>query len=215
MNISSAKHAALGVWSILCLLPLALCLFSCTEKDEEGEYDNWRERNQQFIDSIAQVAATNADGTWAIYKAYNIGDDSTLYIGQTNYFIYVKKLEKGTGTTYPMYADSVRIHYSGRLIPTMQHPQGYCFGKSYSTNELNEDTDVPTIFCVNRNLTWFTTALIHMHEGDRWIVYVPYYLGQGDKDYTNGKIPAYSSLIMDVKLAKIYRSKIDKDTSWH
>ncbi|MBQ7686472.1 MAG: FKBP-type peptidyl-prolyl cis-trans isomerase [Bacteroidaceae bacterium] len=205
------------VWVFhLCLLPLVLCLFSCSEKDEVSEFDNWRDRNQAFIDSIARVAQTNADGSWEIIKAFNLGDDASLYQGMNNYFIYVKKLEVGTGTYSPMYVDSVRIHYIGRLIPTAQHPQGKAFGKSYSTNELNETTDVPTIFCVNQNLVvGISTALMHMHEGDRWLVYIPYYLGYGATDYTKGAIPAYSALVYDLKLARIYRYKIDTDTAWH
>ena len=38
----------------LCLLPFALSLVSCSEKEDEGEYYNWHQRNQQFIDSIAK-----------------------------------------------------------------------------------------------------------------------------------------------------------------
>lgn len=221
-NKSSAKHTtpllySRGVWGWgFLFLFLAFCFISCSEKEEVGEYDNWKERNIQFADSIANVAAANADGSWEIIKAFNLGDDDNQYKGMTNYFIYVKKLEQGSGTLCPMYADSVRIHYSGRLIPTIQHPQGYNFGKSYSSNVLDESTDVPTIFCVKQNLVvGIATALMHMHEGDHWMVYVPYYLGYGETDYTKGAIPAYSTLIYDLKLAKIYRFKIDTDTAWH
>lgn len=220
MDKSSAKHTTpllymRGVWGWVFFL-FALCLTSCSEKDEVSEFDNWRNRNQSFIDSIARVAQTNADGSWEVIKAFNLGDSTYLYQGMNNYFIYVKKLEQGTGTISPMYVDSVRIHYIGRLIPTAQHPQGKAFGKSYSTNELNEATDVPTIFCVNQNLVvGISTALMHMHEGDRWQIYIPYYLGYGDHDYTKGAIPAYSALVYDLKLARIYRYKIDTDTAWH
>lgn len=203
-------------WVFLCLLPLALCLFSCTEKEEVGEYDNWRERNQLFLDSIARIAAANEDGSWEIIKAYTLGDDDRLYQGNTNYFIYVKKLEQGTGTYSPMFIDSVRIHYSGRLISTVQHPQGYSFGKSYSGDTLNPKTDVPSIFCINQNIVGISTALMHMHEGDRWMVYVPYYLGYGDTQHSaTTTIPAYSTLVFDLQLARIYRYKVDNDTSWH
>lgn len=188
---------------------------SCSEQDEVGEYYNWKARNQHFVDSIANVASVNADGSWEKIKAYSIGDSTKLYADKINYFIYVKKLEIGTGTTYPMYEDSVRVHYLGRLIPTDEHPSGYSFGKSYSTYVLNEETDVPTIFSVNRNIVGFATALMHMHVGDSWMVYVPYYLGYGESYYTSDAIPAYSTLVFEIKLAKIYRYKIDTDTAWH
>ena len=199
---------------MLLLAFLTICFMSCSEKDEVTEYDNWQEKNQQFIDSIANVARTNADGMWEVLKSFNLGDDDNLYANNNNYHVYVKKLETGTGTFSPMYVDSVRVHYSGRLIPTQQHPQGYNFGKSYSANVLNEATDVPTLLGVNQNNAGFTTALMHMREGDHWRIYIPYYLGYGNKDYTSGKIPAYSTLIFDLKLARIYRYKIDTNTAW-
>ncbi len=195
---------------------LAVCaLASCSEKDEVSEYDNWKVRNEHFVDSIANVAAINADGTWEILKSFTVGDSSALYSTHPEYFVYVRKVETGSGTISPMYSDSVRVHYSGRLMPTSQHPTGYNFGKSYSGNILNEATDVPTIFCVSSNIVGFSTALMHMHEGDRWIVYVPYYLGYGTSEYTSASIPAYSTLIFDMKLARVYRYKLDTDTSWH
>ena len=82
----------------LCLLPFALSLVSCSEKEDEGEYYNWQQRNQQFIDSIAKVAADNADGSWEIIRSYTLGDNDQTYLGQTNYHIYVKKLEQGTAS---------------------------------------------------------------------------------------------------------------------
>lgn len=200
----------------LCVLLATTCLIcSCSEQDEVDEYANWKERNEHFIDSIANVAATNADGSWEIIKAYTIGDSTELYLGHNEYFIYVKKLETGAGITSPLYSDSIRVHYYGCLMPTAQHPQGYNFGKSYSGSTLNEATDVPTIFCVNQNIVGFSTALMKMHEGDRWLVYVPYYLGYGTSEYTSAYIPAYSTLIFDMKLARIYRYNIDTDTAWH
>lgn len=188
---------------------------SCSEQSEESEYANWKARNEHFIDSIASVASTNADGTWEVIKSYTVGDSTEMYLGHNDYFIYVKKLETGTGTTSPLYSDSIRVHYSGRLMPTSEHPQGYNYGKSYSGNTLNEETDVPTLFGVSQSIVGFTTALMHMHEGDRWLVYVPYYLAYGSSEYTSAQIPAYSTLIFDMKLARIYRYGIDTDTSWH
>lgn len=205
-----------GISQALGVLFAVTCLIcSCSEKDEVSEYADWKVRNERFIDSIASVASTNADGTWEVIKSYTVGDSTEMYLGHNEYFIYVKKLETGTGATYPLYSDSIRVHYSGRLMPTSEHPQGYNFGKSYSGNTLNEETDVPTLFGVSQSIVGFTTALMHMHEGDRWLVYVPYYLAYGTTDYSSAYIPAYSTLVYDMKLARIYRYGIDTDTSWH
>jgi len=53
-----------------------------------------------------------------------------------------------------------------------------------------------------------------MVEGDRWKIVVPYYLGYGESSSLT-TIPNYSTLIFDVKLARIYKYKIDTDTTWH
>ena len=43
------------------LVLLALAFVSCSETEEVGKYDNWRARNEAFIDSLANVYATAAD----------------------------------------------------------------------------------------------------------------------------------------------------------
>ena len=186
---------------------------SCKENEEEGEWDNWQTRNEQYIDSIAKVARANRDGSWTVYKAFNLGDD--FGDNEDNkYYVYVKKLEAGSGTESPLYNDSIRVHYSGRLIPTTTYPLGYNFGKSYNGSEMNEATDVPALMCVNQNVIGFATAMMHMVTGDHWRIYVPYNLGYGTTDKSTSSIPAYSTLIFDVRLARIYKYNVDKDTSW-
>ena len=49
---------------------LAALLFgfaACDETEEIQEFGNWQARNVQYIDSIADVARTNADGTWKVF----------------------------------------------------------------------------------------------------------------------------------------------------
>jgi FKBP-type peptidyl-prolyl cis-trans isomerase FklB len=115
----------------------------------------------------------------------------------------------------PEYNDSIRMHYQGRLIPSMSYPQGRVFGKSYTNNTLNEAYDVPALMAVNSNVVGFATAAMNMVEGDAWKIVVPYTLGYGVTNYTSANIPGYSTLIFDIKLARIYKYKIDKDTTWH
>lgn len=197
----------------LVLLCLVCLLSSCQEKEEEGEYDNWQTRNEAYVDSIARVARANADGRWTVLKVFTRGD-SLDDSGENRYYVYVHKLADGTGTQSPLYNDSVRVHYSGRLVPSTSYPQGYNFGKSYNGLELNEATDVPTLLAVNQNVTGFATALMNMVVGDDWLVVVPWQLGYGSSANTTGSIPAYSTLIFEMRLARIYRYGIDTDTSW-
>lgn len=202
--------------NILMILPalLTLCLpLSCSEQDEVGEFDDWQQRNAQYLDSIAAVARANADGSWTVYPAFTMSD-SLGPDADNNYYVYVQKIENGSGTLNPQFNDSVRIHYSGRLIPSDSYPQGYNFGKSYNGPSLNEATDVPTLLAVNANVVGMATAIMHMVVGDRWRVIVPYYLGYGSSSSSSYSIPAYSTLIFEVKLARIYRYQIDTDTGW-
>ena len=192
---------------------LALLITSCSEKGEADEFDNWQARNENYLDSIAKTAKLNADGKWMKLKAYTIGDSTSLYEGNNNYFVYVHKQKEGSGTYSPLFNDSVRVHYSGRLIPSESYPQGYNFDKSYSSSQLNELTDVPRLNKTGGYIVGFTTALLNMKEGDRWTVYIPAYLAYKDEDQSS--IPGYSTLIFDIQLAQIYRYGIDTDTSWH
>ena len=200
------------LFTALVIATLAL-LASCSEKGEVDEFDNWEARNEAYIDSIARTAKLNADGKWMKIKAYTLGDSTSWYEGNNNYFVYVHKQKDGSGTYSPMFNDTVRVHYSGRLIPSTSYPQGYNFDKSYSTSQLNELTDVPAINSTGSYIVGFTTALLNMKEGDRWTIYIPSYLGYQDAE--SSKIPKYSTLIFDVQLARIYRYGIDTDTSWH
>ena len=200
----------------LCLLTLCgllLCFASCKETTDAGEYDDWQQRNDQYIDSIAQVCRVNADGQWVTFRAYDLGTPFTED-NDTRHYVYVHKESAGTGTYLPKNNDSIRVHYSGRLIPTATHPQGYVFGRSYYGYTLDETIDVPALMGVNGTVSGFKTAVMNMVEGDTWRVYVPYFLGYNAAEQTTSRIPAYSTLVFDVKLARIYRYKIDTDTRW-
>ncbi len=188
-----------------------LSVTSCDEKEEVGEYDDWQNRNTEFVDSIATLANAGTDG-WSklqsITLSDNLGTDA-----DNKYYIYVQKLENGAGTYNPHDADSVRVHYCGRLIPTSTYPAGEVFDKSYSGAVLNEATDVPALLRTIGTVPGFATALENMVEGDRWKVVIPSYLGYGSSG--NSSIPAYSTLVFDMKLARIYPFGSGENTSWH
>lgn len=199
---------------ILPILATLLFLTSCSENEEAGEYDNWQARNQQYVDSIAQLANSGRNG-WSKMVAFNLVDSVESLNPNNSHYIYIQKLEQGTGNTHPLYTDSIRVHYMGRLIPSVSYPQGHIFGKSYSTYVFNEATDVPALMAVNENIIGFSTAIMHMVEGDRWKIVIPYYLGYGAAATLSNGIPGYSALTFDVKLARIYKYKGGADTTWH
>ena len=102
-----------------------------------------------------------------------------------------------------MYTDSVLIHYRGRLLPSTSYEEGYVIDESY-TGEFNDETALPVKMYVGDLIDGFTTALMQMHIGDRWMVYIPNTLGYGSSESTN--VPAYSMLRFDIKLVGYYRA---------
>ena len=180
----------------LLLLPLLLTtVVACEETEEAGEFDNWAQRNSEYIDSIAQVARANADGDWKVFLAHGMND--TLQ-WDNKYYVYCKVKSCGTGTTHPMYNDNVWVNYSGKLI------NDKIFDASYS-GELNPDYEAPMQLALNESVKGFTTAVQEMVRGDIWEIYVPSTLGYGAID--NGVVPAYSTLIFTVNLVDFSHPK--------
>ena len=102
--------------------------------------------------------------------------------------LYYKCLEKGTGTVSPNARSIVTVYYKGSLI------DGKVFDNSY-------ENDYPEAFRLCDVIVGWQIALQKMHEGDRWIIYVPADRGYGPKP--SGPIPGNSTLIFDVSLIKI------------
>ena len=200
MNIKELLHKALTIILPLGAMMGSLGLSSCEETAEIDEYADWKARNIEFIDSIAEVAKANADGKWLRILSFklnetNIDGDSVEYDNED--YIYCEVIEKGAGTASPNFTDTVQVNYRGRLIPTLSFPEGKVFDQSYK-GTLNPATAVPTKFSVGGVIVGWSTALQHMVEGDIWRVYIPAHLGYGSSKQTD--IPAYSALIFDMNL---------------
>lgn len=196
----------------LCLL-CALCV-SCKESSAEDEYDNWQARNQVYVDSIATLAKQGVGG-WTRTLAYYYQQayaDANPY--DNNIYVYTQKVKSGTGTQHPVFTDSVRVHYRGRLIPSANHPQGYVFGQTYTSDTINSATAVPAIMALSQNVPGFCTAMQNMVEGDEVHMVIPYAIGYGSGSNSSANIPGYSTLIFDTRLVRVYRFKIDNNTQW-
>lgn len=189
---------------LLMMLSASLVAMSCSETDEPGEYDNWQGRNIAYIDSIANVARANADGSWNIFLGEGLSADGTW---GNEYYVYCKELQKGDGTQHPMANDTILVNYRGRLIPTKTYPDGYIFDQSY-IGELDPAVDVPVKLNLITCVRGWRTAVANMvkgttpESGDIWRIYVPATLGYGTS--ASGAIPAYSTLIFDINLVDFY-----------
>lgn len=189
---------------------------SCTENDDTvEEYANWQSKNKTYWDNLyttTQQKIKGGDTSWKIILNYTFQNQkqttgSALTYRPENYIIAHVE-QAGTGTTSPLYSDSVSMHYMGRLIPSTTYTSGLIFDKSWSSNQFNAATSRPVHSYIG--LTYdakgkptslvdgFTTALMSMHRGDHWTVYIPYQLGYGEK--SSGVVPAYSTLIFDLRL---------------
>lgn len=192
-------------------------LASCSEDDTTtNEYANWQARNDKaFADTLAyarqQIAAGNSD-EWKVILCYSLanqtpnkdynGNTATLKYNDTDYIV-VHVLDKGSGTESPLYTDSIQMSYRGRLLPTDSYANGYVFDQTFS-GTFDKATALPTKAIMTPTSTstgfvdGFTTALMSMHPGDHWQVFIPADLGYGTSDYNS--IPGYSMLRFELAL---------------
>lgn len=188
------------LWLIGLLFATSFAVVSCSETDGVGDpYANWEERNQEYIDSIAGVAKANAGnepGKWKVIHSYKFMPPMTG--GEVNDYVYCKVLENGTGAI-PLYTDTVKVHYRGKLIPLLDG-ETVVFDQSY-TGKLDPETASPAKFGVSEVVVGWTSALQQMRVGDRWEVYVPCDLGYGESEKSS--IPGYSTLIFDISLVEV------------
>ena len=181
------------------MLSVLFGLTACDESNEAGEFDNWQQRNTQFIDSIAAVARANAYDDWKVFLAQGL---DTAKVWDNSYYVYCRVVEEGSGTAHPLFTDSVWVNYSGRLMPSETYKDGYIFDCSYS-GELDPMFNVPVAMPLSGTVEGFRTAVQQMTDGDVWEVYIPYQLGYGATGSSG--IPAYSTLIFDINLVSFHR----------
>lgn len=102
--------------------------------------------------------------------------------------ILYKVVREGSGEGEVKPRSVVTCHYKGSLI------NGRVFDNSYTSK-------CPAAFRVNDLISGFQIALVNMHIGDHWIVYIPADKGYGVMKV--GDIPANSTLIFEIELISI------------
>lgn len=98
-------------------------------------------------------------------------------------------IETGSGEVSPGPRSIVTCHYKGSTI------NGKVFDETFSTG-------CPAAFRVNGLISGFQIALVNMHVGDHWRVYIPSDMGYG-KMGAGRDIPPYSTLIFEILLTAI------------
>ena len=188
------------IWCLLAVLALA----SCKEEDDTvEEYADWQNKNDVFfarLVSDTQQKIDQGQTSWGLYPSFTLPDKGYSF-GYGDYVV-AEKLKEGSGITSPLLTDSVEVHYMGRLLPSPSYAQGLIFDRSYA-GTFDPELATPSTFPINGVVRGFATALMHMHRGDHWRIYIPYQLGYGGS--ARSAIPAYSTLIFDLQLENFWR----------
>lgn len=98
-------------------------------------------------------------------------------------------IAQGEGDSQPSPRSIVTCHYKGSLI------DGKVFDSSY-------ERKCPEAFRVNELISGFQIALVNMHIGDHWRVYIPSDMGYGSRG-AGRDIPGNSTLIFEIELISI------------
>lgn len=151
-----------------------------------------------------KVSAKEAEATMQQYMQAMMMKRSAVAKLQSQKFLEANKNKQGVRTTStglqyeiltegkgkaPTTADRVTVHYTGKLV------DGTVFDSSVQRGQ-------PSTFRVNQVIPGWTEALQMMKEGDKWILYIPYTIGYGERGMPP-QIPPFSTLIFEVELMKV------------
>lgn len=191
------------------LTAVAFTTVSCNSSSDDdsstsiAERDEWAATNDMWFASKymeAKKAIANGDDSWKIIIADSRKDKST----NINDYIVVKvedPVDVLVGTSpleTPESTDSVKVHYRGRLYT------GLCFDTSW-TGDFDVYTAQPIKGIPTNYVVGFSTALTHMKVGEHWRVYMNSSTAYNRQQQT--AIPAYSSLVFEIILAKAWHPK--------
>lgn len=207
-------------WLVVILSALTIGFSSCAKDTEVVDpYANWKEKNEQFLDSIAEVAANPpSDEIWRKYANYKIdfGTSNNPSMSPYQYkvydYVYVKyaseddilNLENGQEPLIN-YSDTVSVAYQGFLINDVRFDGNY-----YGTFD-KEVNDNFTTFGVSEVVVGWTTALMNMKPkmNDVATVYIPYQMGYGESG-SGSTIKGYSTLIFKLYIDEVIHPDVDQ-----
>lgn len=101
--------------------------------------------------------------------------------------ILLRCIQKGTGQTRPQLNSIVFVNYTGRLID----------GTVFDTTD---GQPLPACFRVRDLIVGWQAALVRMHTGDKYEIFIPAKYGYGSMKLDG--IPAWSTLCFELELVK-------------
>lgn len=182
---------------LLPLLLLAVLFASCEETKEVSKFENWRARNEAFMDSLQNVYDTKPDHGGLKVLVPMVDLDVKIF--------YKELIAKESGAS-PLFTESASVYYQGFYI------FGERFDGNFTGTEPNLDFDVPATFSVQsfynsplgKAVPGWADILQAMKVGERWKTYIPWQVAYGSGGSSSpGTIPGYSTLIFDIQLLSI------------
>ena len=153
----------------------------------EAEANEIIQAQQQAAVEKQQEAVMARKAMGDDFRATNKEDPDVI---QTESGLQYKKLTEGAADgTSPTAADTVVVHYEGKLV------DGTVFDSSYQRGE-------PATFPVNGVIPGWTEVLQLMKPGDKWSVVIPPELAYGERG-AGGLIGPNETLLFDVELIAV------------
>lgn len=211
----------------LLLLALPLALASCNDDDHTVDYTKyyaWRDRNTAAIDRIGDhlrsagpAAAYFADSVASLSEPYTPGPDRTY--SQPSYYHVLQAADEADLRARhrwftPFFTSTLRCHYT--LYDTesvLDRLERTDLGDLEAMDAIFLDGQTDTLqsmqveyfenFTCAAVVKGWADLLQQMHEGDSWVVAIPWQLGYGQAGQTSGGIAPYSALFFRIQLVDI------------
>lgn len=174
---------------------LALAFTACSETETVDKYDNWRSRNESFIDSLANVFEAGTDPLLLRIKVEQ-GNDYIYYKTKTP--ITVNSVHTEVLGEKPTSTAVVKAFYKGTNI-LGERFDGFEGADPVDGDSNASQPDTPPVsFDLSGSvIEGWKEAIPHMKVGERWLIYIPWKYCYGSTGNSNTTlIPGYSALIL-------------------
>ena len=167
------------------LIVLSILVFAFTTCSKKEDISEWRDAN------IAAYEAIKKDNR---YKPLESGTGPSG--------VYYRIINSGEGTENPFQTSKVKVRYKGTYYDGTVFDAG--------TGENGTPAEFPLVG--NSTVRGFSFTLQRMVVGDKWEVWIPYYLGYGSSGYTVSDpysysyqtiIKGYTTLVFEIELVSI------------
>ena len=145
----------------------------------ESEYVN------KMVEAIKKQYPEETERAYAEMQQYFA--ENNVVVTPTASGLYYVMTEEGKGVM-PKKGDNVKVHYTGKLL------NGKVFDSSI---ERGEPIEVP--IGMGYVIPGWDEGIMLMSKGEKGVLYIPYYLGYGDRG-AGADIPPFANLIFEVEL---------------